>query len=784
MRQQNKLYLLLAILGIANMLQAQIPVGSWRTHLSYGQGSSVTASDQVIYSISDGSLYTYRIDDQSVTTYSKLDGLSDVFMSMVRYDKSTDKLLMGYENGNIDILEGNSINNIPDIKLNTISGSKEINNLRFKDGFAYMAFDFGIVVLNMERYEIKETYQLNFGGVNNPVNDVEFQGDTLFAATKLGIYYGLLSDNLIDTRNWKVYEEAPENEQAYYFLGTADDLIFGATSTNGSRFSVYVLNGLNQKKVGDYNNLTGFQEIDDRVFFYATTTVFSYNKNLVLLDSQSQYDLPDYPESESAFKVNDAFAMSGDLLFTSDNVLGLVKVDWKVQSALLTPSGPEQNSIRRISLSPAGLRMVHGGVTSSWNTLGNQGSVSQLKVGQWENLNLKNTPVFTNKRDFMDLAVDPNDPEHFVVTSWGYNVFEIQGDEVINEYDEFNSSLQNIIPGGPYVRTSGVTFDNEGNLWIANSQVSEPISCLTATDEWVGLAYSEIDDGGGNGVFSLGEIMVSNDNNMWVVVPRNRGLFVFNTNGTIDDISDDDRRFFSVFNDEDEDISTDIYDIVQDLDGTIWVGTASGPVLYYNVNSVFEASSFPGYRIKIPRNDGTGRADYLLAGEKIQSIAVDGGNRKWIGTTTSGLFLVSPDGLETLEHFTVDNSPLLSNTILDLEIDNESGEVFIATDKGLISYRSDATGGGADFSDIRVFPNPVREDYTGDIIVSGLVAETNVKITDISGNLVYETTSNGGTASWNATNFYGQKVGTGVYLIFCSDKTGENSAMVKVMVIN
>lgn len=784
----KRLQILVSILAFTHILNAQIPVGSWQTHLSYGKGTSVTSSDNTIYSISDGSLFAYRTDDQSVTTYSKLNGLSDVFMSIVRYDNITKKLVMGYENGNIDILEGNNITNIPDIKLKTISGSKSINNLRFANNFAYLALDFGIVVLNLDRFEIRETYQLNFGGVANSVNDVELSGDTLFAATDQGLYYGLLTDNLIDQRNWKNYEKAPENDKPYYVLGKVNEFIIGARSDNKSRFSVFVLNGLNQKKVGEYNSLRRFQSIDDLMFFYAETAIIIYSSTLVYQEQQNLYDLSgDYPEDVRLMDVNDGINISGDQLYVSDEKLGLIKIDWKTQSSILTPKGPERNELRRLSITPEALRIVHGGVTSSWNTAGIPGGVSALSEDVWTNLSEKNTDELKSQNDFMDIAVDPLDPNRYFTTSWGYGVFEFIGEEVENRFDEFNSSLQNIIPGGPFIRTNGLAFDDEGNLWVTNSEVAKPISCLKTDGSWVSLRYTEIDNGGDNKIYALGKILISEDKNKWVVVPRTQGLFIFDNNNTIDDVTDDIKRFLEIYDAETGAvISNDVYDIVQDLDGTMWVATASGPVLYYNVSTVLDNinAPFPAYRIKIPRNDGTGRADYLLDGEKIQAIAVDGGNRKWVGTTTSGLFLFSPDGLETVQHFTVDNSPLLSNTILDIEIDGESGEVFIATDKGLISYRSDATGGNPDFSNLRVFPNPVREDYTGDVIISGLVPETNVKITDISGNLVYETTSNGGTASWNARNFYGQKVGTGVYLIFCSDKTGEESAMVKVMVIN
>lgn len=776
---------------MSTYVSSQIPVGTWRTHLSYGKGTSVAMAENVVYAISDGSLFSYRINDLSLSTYSKIDGLNDIFMTIVRYDADSKNILLGYDNGNIDLINGSAITNIPDIKIKSISGDKGINNLRFNNGLAYLALDFGIVVLNMDRAEVKETFKLNFNGQDNAVNDVEIMGDTIFAATAKGIYYGLLSTNLIDQRNWKVFTQAPLNSKPYYHLARVGSYLLGAQSDNiNSNFGVYVLNDLNGKLVSTIFKLSQLQAKGNDLVIYGLTQVrvLDKNNNFSIKSSFTSYILGDeYKSEQNAIQVKGGYLTGDADYYIADNTLGLVHHKTAVKSSVLTPNGPQMNNLRRLKITNGKLRIAHGG-EEGWNRKNLYGVISTFDNQKWSAISRYNNQGLIGLYDFMDLAVDPRDPEHYFATCWGNGVVEFQGETVVNVFNDLNntsSSLINIIPGGPYTRTNGIAYDKDNNLWITNSEVPKPISCLKNDGTWVALRYTDIDNAGTK-VYAHGKIMVADDGNKWVLIPRNVGIFIFNENGTIDDVSDDNTRMLQLIDADGEIISNDVYDIVQDLDGTIWVATANGPVLYYNVSQIFESPNevFPGYRIKLPRNDGTGRADYLLDGEKIQCIAVDGGNRKWVGTTTSGLFLFSADGLQTIQHFTTDNSPLLSNTILTLEIDDESGEVFIGTDKGLLSYRSDASAGSDVFKDVAVFPNPVREDYSGNITITGLVPETNVKITDISGNLVYETTSNGGFATWNGLNFYGQRVGTGVYLIFCADKTGENSAMTKLLVIN
>ena len=280
----------------------------------------------------------------------------------------------------------------------------------------------------------------------------------------------------------------------------------------------------------------------------------------------------------------------------------------------------------------------------------------------------------------------------------------------------------------------------------------------------------------------MGDLIITRKGHKWLLLPRGFGLFLLDDNDTPEIFSDDIHKKILVTDSENRTYPL-AFSIAEDLDGNIWIGTDQGPVVYYSPERIFR-NDLKAYRIRIPRSDGSGLADYLLGTETVTAIAVDGANRKSLGTSGSGVYLVSADGTTEIINFNESNSPLLSNSILSISIDDKTGDVWFATSRGIQSFRGDATSGSDDFTDIFAFPNPVREDFQGNLTISGLMKDTRVSITDISGNLVYKTVSDGGTASWDLRTYNGRRVATGVYLIFCASDDGSRSEVIKVLVIN
>ena len=297
---------------------------------------------------------------------------------------------------------------------------------------------------------------------------------------------------------------------------------------------------------------------------------------------------------------------------------------------------------------------------------------------------------------------------------------------------------------------------------------------IKANGEWVKFQSSELAIS-----YKTDKITITSDNRKWINCDQ--GIFIFNEKGTIDDKSDDESKLYTTFTDANGSIDVSgYYCVVEDKTGQVWIGTSRGPIICRNPRNSIDKISCE--RI-VRTNNENGEPFYLLDGEKINAIAVDGGNRKWIGTQSSGVFLVSEDGMETIYNFTTANSPLPSNQVNTLAINQQTGEVFIGTEKGLVSYMGDATEGSEDYSDIYAYPNPVRPEQNDRVTIVGLMNDSNVKITDLKGNIIYQGKSAGGTFTWDCRRKGGGRVATGIYLVLSATPEAKESVVTKIMVV-
>jgi ligand-binding sensor domain-containing protein len=394
----------------------------------------------------------------------------------------------------------------------------------------------------------------------------------------------------------------------------------------------------------------------------------------------------------------------------------------------------------------------------------------------------RNWANISGAQDATCIAVDPANENHLFVSTWGEGVYEIEDSVVVEHYNHTNSSLATIFPNsseaGRYVRTEGITYDPEGNLWMTNSEVGSTIVIRKANGEWTSLACPDI----ANAVLA-DKILVASTGLKWINLVRDKksGIFVLDDKGTIDEAADDESAYYSSLSDLQGDIGAKEFTcIVEDLKGQIWIGTNRGPV-YIPVPSRGPQGTMICQRLIYTNEYGV--LDYFLKDERINAMAIDGGNRKWIGTENSGLYLISEDGLQVIEHFTASDSPLLSDCIQSLAIDNRTGELFVGTDKGLISYTGDAINGAEKYSNVYAYPNPVRPDFASNVIITGLMYDSGVKITDARGFLVFQGRSNGGQISWNCRNQSGGAVVPGIYLVLASDPDGNESVVTKIAVV-
>ena len=746
-------------------LLGQMPLGQWRTHLPYRYCTLVEATNDRVYCSATGGLFSYNLTDNSLEKISKVDGLSDNGVSAMRWSNEEETLILAYQYSNLDIIRGGVIVNIPDIMKKQIPGDKSIYAIEFMGQQAYLSTGFGIVVLNLEKNEISETYYIGDNGETLKVNQVATDGTWLYAATERGVRRGLLSDPfLVDFNAWELISDLPDATGVFkgisYFRGT---LFTCWDDPSDEQDRLYYQTG---GAWTPYPYFTGKQcyEIRNQGSFL---TLVDENRTSVINDSYLII------RELSSGHPRSASIDQGGALWMADFGGGLI-TDQGGNKWSLMPNGPASTDVYDMEASGNRVYVAQGGVNGAWNNLYKIGRLETFQDEEWSSF------TFDDARDLVGLAVDPADPQHVFAGSWGFGLLEYDGGGNFTRYTESNSSLQTIIAGGNYIRIGGLAFDPQGNLWMTNTGVSEPISVLKRDGTWKSFKADNLI----SEYSALGKILVTQSGDKWVIIPRGYGLFAMYDNYTIDDPSDDIYEKVSVVDKFGKVITNDVRSFAEDRSGNLWLGTNQGILVMYGPYRLFTDGEIYAQEILIPRNDGTGLADPLLGTQVVTAITVDGANRKWIGTSTGGAYLVSDDGQQEIRHFNVSNSPLLSNSITDISVDGISGEVFFGTDKGIISYKGDALQGANQYDQVMVYPNPVREDYEGPIAIKGLVERTNVKIMDIGGNLVYETESMGGQALWDGNNFRGQRVATGVYLIFLTNADGSLSHVTKILFIH
>ena len=754
-------------------LQAETAVGEWKLYPSYYNTGSVVDAKNVVFALANGSLYSHNKEDNSVETYSKLTGLSDKEISNIAYNPQTNSLIIIYSNGNIDVYATDGVHNIPYLKDKTEVTNKTINSIYFKDKYAYLAGAFGIMLVDMNRYVTKDTYQfqskLNISTVcikNDEIYAAAFNADSILTST--------LNKNLLDLNNWKKHPlnttafTASEVKKIFLFDGKLVYLI--------SKKGLYYENADKTVTLFLSANLTDGYVNGDKLTVYNSGTIYNFQNTTATAKTINYSDI----NGVSSYNNKDFWVANG--------VNGFLKLT--EQGDPSTPifiDGPKRNLTYSISSNNDRLLVVGGG---RWaNRYNNPGTFMIMNPdGKWINYDeeaiRKETAV--KCADFLSVAVDPRDSEHYFVSSWGEGVYEFKGTELIKRYDYSNSNLESSTTNPNtkinYVRVDGLCFDKDNNLWMTNSESESGIKIYTANGEWKALNYNELAD-----QYTIGRMLITSKGQKWVIIPRGTSsVFAFDNKGDFDNISNHDYLYFTKFYDQDNKLVdvTNYYCAAEDKNGAVWIGTTRGPIIFNNPTRSIKEKSNKCARVKIPYEEGGTEAYYLLENDKVTAIAVDGGNRKWLGTETSGIWLVSESGTDIIENFTEENSPLLSNNITSISINDKNGEVFIGTDRGLASFKGIATEGSEDYSNVYAYPNPVREDYTGTIVVTGLKENSFVKITDLNGSLIYQGKSLGGQIGWDGNNSNGERVKSGIYLVLAVDENNKKeSVATKIMII-
>jgi hypothetical protein len=741
----------------------QTPVGTWSDHLVYSKALNLAVGSEEVFASTGSSLIVFNKEYSELRKLSRVNGLSETIISTIAFSEEYNILVIAYSNTNIDILKNNIIYNIPDIRLKYIPGEKEINKIRIRGEYAYLACSFGIVLIDLNKNEIYDTWKPGDGTDDPEIWDIAFSSDKVYAATTKGVYLGDIDDpGLAYFGNWSLINTLPEPEGKYTAAVFAGNRLYVNHTGNllPGDYIYYIGNetALFSYVPGRFNS--SFDKAADGFIVASGNSARYYHDDGSLYKTISSYPwgIPNIAQA-----VED-----DDDIWIADISSGLVRWENMSDFSAYTLPGPSSNNAISVTSLNGKTIICGGGVNIPWNNLWRPFNVSVYEANSWTHIN-------STVRDPMRAFIDPADNTHFFIATWGGGLLEYRDNELINTYNDSNSPLQTIIPGQPYVRICGMAMDGAGNLWITQSEVPGSVKVLKPDGTWIVNPVTAT-------VATIGDIIITRSGHKWIVLPRGNGLLIIDDNDTPEYFNDDIYKQMFL-TDPDGKVITFVYSIAEDLDGNIWVGTDQGPYIYYNPDEIIN-DDIRAYRIKVPRDDGSGLADYVLATEAITSIAIDGANRKWLGTQSSGAYLLSPDGTIRIKNYNMQNSPILSDVITDISVDNLTGDVFFATSDGVISIRGDAITGKDEFTGVYSFPNPVRKDYTENVTITGLMRDTQIKITDISGNLVYETVSAGGQASWDLTTYHGRRVATGVYLVFCSSRDGGKSCITKILVVN
>lgn len=748
---------IIILLSSVFSVAAQIPKGTWRDHLPYNQGHRLALTPNRVYCATNLALFYYDKTDGYLIKRSKINGLSDLGIGDIAYSEKYDKLLIGYSNGNIDLFTGDDKTNFPDIKMKNMVADKSIYHINIIDDFAYLSCGFGMVVFNLAKNEISDSYIIGPGGSYMKITGSAIFNDSIYATTEHGIYCAAVNDPFLGNyQQWKKIENISNPEDHFSSPVLFDNKLYTIDNT-GLNDSTLILenNGYSWDTV-----LTHLNEVKNLAVSQGKLTVakrfhvLTYGPGLEELDIYSDHNAQ-----------HCLWDKEGNL-WIADSKEGLIRKTANIYKTAYMPEGPNSNFVYDISYNHGAILVAPGGHKRTGEPSYIAADLYEFKSEFWSSLLQLNHDFLLYLRDVVYASGTNSD--NYMVGTYGSGVIQVVDNQVTKVWNKSNTNgvLGNFV--------SGCTYDHDGNFWALNRMAERPFVVRTPQGNWFNYAYNSAYSNNQNH-----KIICTRRNDLWAISLQGNGIFVWNANGTPENGADDDYNHFEVC-DENGPLSGEVYDIAEDQEGAIWLGTADGVVVYDNPERVFSSSTPYG---RVPQLVVDGYLKNLLEGEVVSSIAVDGANRKWLATLGGGLFLVSADGTEQIMVWNEDNSKLLSNNINAVEINQKTGEVFIGTDKGLQSFMGTSTGSYNDFSRIYAFPNPVKDGYDGIITIRGLMYESNVKITDLAGHLVYETMSNGGDAVWNGKDLGGTLVNPGIYLVLCTTPTGEQAEATKILIV-
>lgn len=753
------------------ILLSNIAIGQtnflWKGYFSYSQIKDLSQSPTLLYAAAENALFSQNLTTNTLKTTNTVDGLSGLTITALYHSPTFNKTMVGYENGLIIVInevDGTMLNVVDIINKQLPPNIKKVNHFAESDGIVYVSCDFGIVQYNLATLGFGDTYFIGDNGAEIVVSQTTVFDGYIYAATSAGIRRALVTNPyLVDFSQWT--QIATGSWMGVEAFGA--ELIAVTTTGQVNRFNGSVFN-----PYASYSQVVDIRKGGDYLIIATAARVYVYNQTLGIAAQVENYLIPDVSALFTCATV------IGDRIYigTFENGVVTATISNPTSFEYVGPDGPSRNNMFSVNKQSSNLWASYGDYTVDYDMsiLKYYGLSKFNAESGW--LNIPYSEVHAPGKDANNLVrvtVNPNDENNIFVSSYHSGLLEFQDDVLVMQYDQTNSGLNSVVvpsfPNYVSVRVEQSVFDKAGNLWMTDGLVDKPLKVLKPDGNWSSYELPVLDN-----FFAarFGRMAIDKNNTKWITTYSD-GLVAFNENGNIC------KKIAAGA--ESGNLPTDyVKAIAIDNRNQMWIGTYKGLSILSSVDRFQNDGQMTTNPIII-LDEGTPRP--LLYEQAITDIVVDGANNKWIGTADTGVFMVSPNGQETIYRFTADNSPLPSNTINDIEIDGPTGEVFFATSKGLVSFKGTATDPKDNLNNVVVYPNPVRPEFVGTVKITGLIDNANIKIADIEGNLVYETISQGGTIEWDTTAFGKYRVASGVYMIFISAEDGVETKVKKVMII-
>ena len=745
-------------------------VGTWRDHLPYSEFNQVAEIGNVFYAATPYSLLEFDNITNEITKLSTVNGLSEIGISCITANKSYQSLLIAYNSSNLDLIKNGEVTNISSIYNSSIVGDKTIYSLYSNSKYIYACTGFGIVVIDIEKEEIKDTYILGNNNLQIKVKDIHISNDTIYALTENEIKYAALNNAFLSNPSVWSSHLLPQGSNIDYLESFSNDFFAFGNSNIVFKYS----NNQWDTIIYQPNELLRNFKVSEQTLITCTESyVTIYNQNLDTLDLLYAYN------GTSGISPNDIIDANG-YYWIADDSKGFVRFKNNFSSERIGQGGPFTSECFHLSSMGENLYVAAGTPDgTNWNKTFNWHGVFQFN-NSWIFYNQINTPIMAQEIDTISDIVwttpNPKNENKFLASSFGGGLLSFNNNQFEERFTFHNSSLQTRIgQNGNNVFVAGASYDNLDNLWVANSFVTSPLSVQTPEGVWKSFYCGSL---ASNQLCT--DLIVDNQYGyIWMII-KGVGILVYDFNQTPLDESDDQYKIIGTSSGSGSLPSSYVNTLAIDNDGEIWIGTDKGPGVFYSSYAIMNESSYDAQSILIEQD---GNLQYLLENEIIKDIVVDGANRKWIATQGGGLFLLSKEGTQTIYSFSESNSPLFSDKVNSLAINQLTGEVFIATDKGVLGFKSTATSPANEYEELIVYPNPVRPEYQGNIAVKGMMNNSEVKITDASGLHIKTIFSNGGQAVWDGLDKNNQVVGSGVYYFLATSEDGYSKAKSKILII-